>query len=63
MVRMRTIEQAIAEIKKADPNTCISKHYIRSLVNTGQIPTLRAGTKALINMDVLESYLEETTKQ
>ena len=32
MLRMRTIEQAAAEIKKADPDTAITKYAIRQLV-------------------------------
>ncbi|WP_324823104.1 hypothetical protein [Sinanaerobacter sp. ZZT-01] len=63
MVRMRTIEQAAKEIKKADQNTCITKYYIRSLVTTGQIPSKKSGSKFLINMDLLERFLREPTEQ
>nr|WP_315021721.1 DNA-binding protein [uncultured Aminipila sp.] len=59
MVRIRTIQQAAAEIKKADENTAVTEFYIRQLVNNGEIPTRKSGGKYLINMDILLSYLQE----
>lgn len=60
MVRIRTIEQAVAEIKEADPRTAITEFYIRKLLNSGEVPAKKSGGKYLINMDVLEGFLENT---
>lgn len=55
--RMRTIPQAYAELKAADPDTCFTEYALRQLVLSGQIPTVRAGRKFLINLDLLFEYL------
>lgn len=54
---MRTIKQAIAEIKQADPNTPFSEWALRKMVVDGVIPSVKAGTKYLINMKILSEYL------
>lgn len=59
MVRLRTIEQAFKDIKDADENSSITRNYIRTLVNNHIIPARKSGRKWLINMDVLEQYLEQ----
>lgn len=64
--RMRLINEAYEEIKAKDPNTAITKYFIRDLVVSGKIPTSKAGRKYLINMDMLEAYLsnpEPSTNQ
>lgn len=55
--RMRTIAEAAAEIKQADPATAVTPYYIRQLVLTSAIPHLRVGKKRLINLDHLLDYL------
>ena len=35
----------------------LSKYFVRQLVLTGTIPSVRAGSKYLINEKVLENYL------
>lgn len=57
MPRMRTIQEAAAELKKTDPGTAVTPHAIRQLVLSGNIPHIKAGKKHLINMDTLENYL------
>ena len=57
MLRMRTINQAITEIKQADPNTAITERAIRRLITTNAVPSIKIGRKYLIDMDVLEGYL------
>jgi len=59
MAKMRTINQAIADVKKSDPDTAISTNYIRTLVKNGVLPVHKAGSKVLINMDLLENFLAE----
>ncbi len=57
MPRMRTIDEAVAEIKSADEQTAITKNFIRSLVVSGKVPSIKAGRKYLINIAVLQDYL------
>ena len=56
--RMRTIKEAVAEFRSADPATAITEAYLRRLVISGQVPHVKAGNKYLLNMDVLSQYLE-----
>lgn len=57
--RMRTIKEAAMECRETDPRTAITEKYIRRLVLTGQIPYVKSGTKYLLNMDKLESFLNQ----
>lgn len=53
--RMRTAPKIVAEIKALDPGTEVTEYYVRQLVRTGAVPVVRAGNKALINLnDVLD---------
>ena len=61
MLRMRTIEQAAAELKQDDPQTAITKYAIRQLVLSGEIPSIRRGNKYLLNLDLLLAYLNGET--
>jgi len=58
--RLRTIDQAYRELKALDPDTAISKHYIRSIVLTGQLPHLQVESKRLIDLDDLMAYIEKS---
>ena len=57
MTRMRTIAEAIQEVKKADPQTAFTQTALRRMIKTGELPSFRAGTKYLINLDILFDYL------
>ncbi|PKM84574.1 MAG: hypothetical protein CVU86_06400 [Firmicutes bacterium HGW-Firmicutes-11] len=57
MLRMRKIQDAYEEIKAVDPNTAITRNYIRRLIISGTVPSIMAGRKHLVNMDALEAYL------
>ncbi len=56
--RMRTIEQAAAWLQEADPETAVTKTALRRLVTTGQLPSVRVGSKYLIDLGTLERYLK-----
>ncbi|HAG12062.1 MAG TPA: DNA-binding protein [Desulfotomaculum sp.] len=58
MVRMRTINQAIREIKQVDPGSCVSEWWLRKLVKSGNLKSHRAGNKFLLDMDYLDEYLK-----
>lgn len=55
--RMRTCKQSAEYFKKEDKDTRVSEHYIRSLVKQRKIPVFLAGTRQLLNLDVLIDYL------
>ena len=55
--RMRTIDNAYAEIKALDPSTDFTKRALRRMVATKEIPTTKIGNKNLINLDLLIAKL------
>ncbi len=59
-VRMRTINEAIAEIRAADPNTALTPHGLRRLITGGKLPSVMIGKKYLVNIDTLEAYCHGT---
>lgn len=54
---MFTIPQAVERFHPYG----LSEHYIRVLVKTNAIPTIRVGKKYLINEDILIDYLNGAT--
>lgn len=58
MARIRTIEKAFDEIRKIDPNTCITKHFIRNLILEGALPYRKTGNRYLIDLDSLINYVK-----
>lgn len=61
--RMRTISEAIAELRRDDPQTAITPHFLRQAIATGQLPSVRAGRKILVNLDSLSSFLSQPTPE
>lgn len=55
--RMRTLPEAYAEIKKADPSTAYTLRALRAAVNKGEIPVTKVGNKRLVNLDKLYEIL------
>lgn len=58
--RMRTIDNAYAEIKAIDPQTDFTKRALRRMIANDEIPTTRIGNKNLINLDLLIAKLSGT---
>ena len=56
--KMRTPAGCVAYLKEQDPDCAITEHYIRRLIKTGQLPSVRAGVKYLVDVDKLISYLK-----
>ena len=56
--RMRTPHGAVEFLREQDPDCAITEHYIRRLIKTGQLPSVRAGVKYLVNVDLLIDYLK-----
>ncbi|WP_318361711.1 hypothetical protein [uncultured Agathobaculum sp.] len=61
IVRMRFPADALAELKKLDPDTPVSLSFIRRLVKTGAVPSVPvgAGKRRLVNFDALVAFLED----
>lgn len=59
--RMRTISEAVSEIRAEDPHTAVTPYRIRQLILTGSLPSVRAGNKYLVNLDLLLEYLNQPT--
>ena len=55
--RMRTIKQAINELKTQDSETAFTESALLRAISSGDIPHLRAGNKILVNLDTVEKYL------
>lgn len=60
--KMRTIEQAYNDLKTIDPDTAITKNYIRDLVLGGDLPFLQVKSKRLIDLDDLSEYINKNMK-
>ena len=57
MSRMRSIEEGYREIRESDPGTALTKTALRRLVTTGEIPSVKIGTKYLFDLDMVDRYL------
>lgn len=60
--RMRTVPEAMAEIKKADPETALTLRALRRMVKNGEIPVIMNNTRCLINLDVLYEHLNNSNE-
>lgn len=62
-MRMRGIEEAFREIQANDPCTALTKTALRRLVTTGQLPSVKIGTKYLIDLDAVDRYFRGELSQ
>lgn len=62
-MRMRGLEEGFKEIKANDPGTALTKTALRRLVTSGQIPSVKIGTKYLIDLDVVDRYFRGELQQ
>lgn len=61
---MRTIDEAAAFLRQADPNTAVTKTALRRLIRSGEIPSVRVGAKYLVDLGVLDEFFGgQTAKQ
>ena len=56
--KIRTIAEAIEEIKRLDPETAITARFIKEGIADGKIPIIRVGNKVLVNMSSIFTFLE-----
>ena len=63
MRKMRTIDEAAAFVRQADPGTALTKTALRRLVTSGQIPSVRVGAKYLVDLNVIDEFCSGQTVQ
>ena len=56
--KIRTIAEAIEEIKRLDPETAITARFIKEGIANGKIPIIKVGNKVLVNMESIYTFLE-----
>ena len=61
--RMRTIKEAYEWLCQQDPQTGITKNAFRTMVVSGQIPSLKVGSKYLLNVDKMIPFLYQEGNQ
>ena len=64
--RLRLLPECYTELITLDPNTSVSRNFIRCLAISGAIRTVKNGNRRLIDFDDLLRYLGEdstTTEQ
>ena len=61
--RMRTVQEALAEIHKADAGSAVTANCIRTLCKNGEIRCIHTGKKILVDLDDLLKLMGETDKQ
>ena len=62
MVHTRTIREAATYFREKDPQTCLTETAIRTLLRTGDVPSVRVWRKYLVTLEALEAYLTGETK-
>ena len=62
MIRMRTIDAALTQLRQDDPQCCLSRHALRNMVLRGEVPCVKSGCKYLINYDGLLAVLAGQTQ-
>ena len=55
--KLRRIAEALKEIKKQDPDTVLTRHFIEELIHKNEITALKYGDAWLINLDELYYYM------
>ena len=58
--RMRSIPDALAEIRALDEKTAVTPYCIRTLCNGRRVRCIHTGRKILVDLDDLIRYLNES---
>lgn len=59
---IRTINGAIKELQKEDPETPVNYKMLHKWCSTGELPCVMNGNRYLIDMDVLHKFLRGELK-
>ena len=61
--RMRTITEALAEIKMADAGSAVTANCVRTLCKNGQVRCIYTGSKTLLDLDDLFAVINGTVRR
>lgn len=59
IARMRTIDGLWREIHFLDPSSQVSKNFLRKLVVSGKVRSVKSGLKYLVDLDTVLNYLTD----
>ncbi len=57
MARMRYARQAYELIRKEDPGTGVTLNFIRTLIKSGKVRTVKVGARTLVDVDDIIDYM------
>lgn len=57
MIKLRSVKQAVLEIKQNDPNSAFSEHFLRNLIRENKSISINSGKRIFVNMDLLYELL------
>lgn len=57
LARMRTINEALALIRKQEPETAVTYNFIRKLLDGDKVRHFRSGSRYILNFDDLLNEL------
>ena len=61
--RMRTVQEALEEIHKADAGSAVTANCIRTLCKNGQLRCIHTGKKILVDLDDLLASMGDNKAQ
>ena len=53
MVKLRSICQAVSDIRKSDPGTAMTEGFLRLLIENGDVSYEMCGSRVCLNLDIL----------
>lgn len=56
--KMRTAQGVLDELRAIDPNTDVSLHLVRMIINSGAVPVVTAGKKKLVSFASVCDFLQ-----
>jgi hypothetical protein len=56
---MRTVAEAVAELRAEDPGTAVTPYFVRQAIASGRLPAIKAGRKILVSLDILADFLSK----
>lgn len=62
MSKIRTLNKAIEELKKFDPDCCLTLSALRRMIRCNKIPYTMSGNKYLVDIEELPLYLFKKEK-
>ena len=60
---MRTIDGLFREIHEADPMSQVSRNFLRQLVISGRVKSVKAGNRYLCDLQSVLNYLENPPEE